>query len=296
MIDNNPETIISTIPDKRVRRTKEEINALLEASLNIINGEKNRISMRHLYYRLVGTGIIQKTDQECANLYHQLSKWRRAGNIDYGSFTDSTRRRIGSTLFDSMEDALQETIDSYRRNMWETQNDYVEIWCEKDAIAPIIYNVADTFGVTTSVCKGNASLTSLYSASELFKEKQEEGKQVFIHYFGDHDPYGVNMDKKIQESLADDFGCVNINFEREAILPWQIEKYKLLTRPLKNPDKHKDWEGECVEIDSLATSVIEAMVSGCIVQHIDYEEFNKLKVIEREEKKRIEEIIQSSRN
>ena len=43
--------------------------------------------------------------------------------------------------WDSIEDALEDTARAYRRNLWTDANAYVEIWCEKDALAGVLFDV-----------------------------------------------------------------------------------------------------------------------------------------------------------
>ena len=43
-----------TSPIKRARRTKRELDELLETILKILDGETGPITLRHLFYRLSG--------------------------------------------------------------------------------------------------------------------------------------------------------------------------------------------------------------------------------------------------
>jgi hypothetical protein len=43
--------------------------------------------------------------------------------------------------YSNLESALQRTREAYRRNIWDNQNAYVEIWLEKDALAGVLYQV-----------------------------------------------------------------------------------------------------------------------------------------------------------
>ena len=40
--------------------------------------------------------------------------------------------------YNSVEDAIAQTARFYRRNLWTDNDDYVEIWCEKEALAGVI--------------------------------------------------------------------------------------------------------------------------------------------------------------
>ena len=269
---------------KRTRRTTEQLDALLDASLAIINGEEDRISIRHLFYRLESSGIIEKTENDYDNLRTHLTKWRRARLIPWGSFTDNTRWHIGGKTFSGMEEALQRTVATYRRDLWERQRFYVEVWTEKDAIAGIVSDIADSFGVQTFVCRGNASLTSLYNAADTYREMQERGKRVAIVHFGDHDPSGLCIDASATRALRDDFG-VEVEFVRAAVTVEQIRTLSLPTRPPKAKDSRAGgWIGGCVEVDVIPTATLKQLVEAHITGYIDAAEWEALKQVEEMER------------
>src|SRR4030095_16687128 len=110
------------------------------------------------------------------------------GEIGWHHFSDSTRWHIAPPMFDSIEDALRRTRESYRRDLWATQGYYCEVWVEKDAIAGVIVDVTRSFGVPLFVCRGFASLSSMYSASLTFKEMQEKDKAIVVFHLADYDP------------------------------------------------------------------------------------------------------------
>src|SRR5437773_11957331 len=91
------------------RRSTAEMEELLSAILSILDGEEFAITVRHLFYRLVGLGVIPKTESAYKSLVHHLSNWRRNGEIPWDGFADSTRWHIRKPAFDGVEDALQRT-------------------------------------------------------------------------------------------------------------------------------------------------------------------------------------------
>src|SRR5262245_12513111 len=209
-----------TSPTKR--RGRAQMAGLLSAIHDILDAEKSAITIRHLFYRLVGLNVIPKSEVAYKGLCGHLSRWRKAGEVPWNAFSDSTRWHIKPTMFDSIADALRRTRDTYRRNLWTTQPSYVEIWVEKDAIAGVIDEVTESFGVPLFVCRGFASLSSMYSASQIFKEAQLYGKDITIFHLGDYDPSGHAAADAIERTFRETFDC-SVNFERIAILADQIE-------------------------------------------------------------------------
>ncbi len=62
----------------------------------------------------------------------------------------------------------------------------------------------------------------------------------------------------------------NVEFERLAVTPEQIEQYQLPTRPTKGTDtRSSGFEGESVEVDALPASVLRQIVGDAIEGHLD---------------------------
>lgn len=264
---------------------------LLQAILDIVDAEESAITIRHLFYRLVGLEVIPKTERAYKTLCSHLSKWRKDGEVPWNAFSDSTRWHIAPPMFDSLEEALQLTKDTYRRNLWATQDYYCEVWCEKDAIAGLIAPVTREFGVPLFVCRGFASLSSMYSAALTFKEVQAQDKEVCIYHLADYDPSGHAAAGAIEHTFENDFDCP-INFERIAILPAHIEEFDLPTRPVKESTHTRSWTGaECVELDSMRPADLRRLVGDAITSLIDKRAWHKLQKIEAEEKATLERTL-----
>jgi len=282
-----------TSPIRRRRhRSRAQMSELLSAIQNIVNNEENAITIRHLFYRLVGQSVIEKTELAYKLLCHHLSRWRKAGEVAWSAFSDSTRWHIQPPMFSGIADALRRTQETYRRNLWATQAHYVEVWVEKDAIAGVIDDVTSAFGVPLFVCRGFASLSSMYSASETFKEVQRDGKEVTIFHLGDYDPSGHAAADAIEKTFRETFDC-SVNFERIGILPEHIEQFSLPTRPTKQSDSRaRNWRGsECVELDSMPPSELRSLVENAVTSLIDWYEWEQLKQVEREEQETLERTL-----
>jgi hypothetical protein len=284
-------TVYRSSSIKRKRRTNQQLSAILEATRAIIAEEQGAITIRHLFYRLVALKLLEKTEREYDKLSGYLMKWRRSKEIPWSAFADNTRYYYGARGYLSMADALRDTCDSYRRNLWASQNAFVEIWCEKDAIASIIASVANSFGVRTFPLHGFSSGTALYNAAETFNAAMDAGKNVHIYYFGDYDPSGLYIDRSALKNLREDHG-VDPDFQRVAVTPSEIERYDLPTRPPKKTDsRSKNFQGESVEIDAMPMDALRAMVEQCIVQHIDPDTWYRELEIEKNEKAGLSELI-----
>src|ERR1039457_3566170 len=135
--------LYKTSPIKRTRRTQAQMGDVLGAIQTILAGEDGQITIRHLFYRLVGLNAIPKSEQAYKLLCGHLSKWRRSESIRWDAFADNTRWHIRHATFDGIEDALRNTAETYRRNLWSTQPFFLEVWVEKDSIASIVASKAN---------------------------------------------------------------------------------------------------------------------------------------------------------
>jgi hypothetical protein len=272
----------------RKRRTREEMAELFIAVGVVLKGYGNdRISIRHLCYRLSSTGVIPKTETAFDTLGNHLANWRKQGRIPFGRFVDATRWYHGSTTFDNAAEALEDSIAGYRKNLWRTQPVHVEVWVEKEAVASIVVPVADRWGIKTFVCRGFTSLTSTWEAAEIFKEVIGHGKIPMILYLGDLDKSGKECDDTIRNHFDLQGIADQVVFKRVAILPGQIKQFALPTRP---PKRKGDPE-HCVEIDTLSSAQIRALLEAEITALIDPDQWNRLQAIEMAEQETLKNIL-----
>ena len=53
------------------------------------------ITLRHLFYRLAGVGVIPKDERAYRHIVDHLGKWRIDGSIPFNRFVDGTRWHYG---------------------------------------------------------------------------------------------------------------------------------------------------------------------------------------------------------
>ncbi len=275
-----------TSPLKRKRSTQTEMGAMLEAVRDVLADptEETPMTVRHMFYALVTRKVIQKSEKEYQALCRRLGVWRKAGLIPFSAFMDGTRFHFHEQDWNGLNEMLQNSVETYRKNHWLTQRYYLEVWAEKDAVSGVLASAANALGVSVFVCRGFASLSSLYNCANTFRHREREGKICRVLYFGDHDPSGIQIDRSAQATLAEDFN-VYVDFRRVAVRPEHIESYDLPTRPVKDSDKRsKGWEGGCVEIDAFSSRQLRTLVSDAIQEHIDPSEWEQMKIQEQAER------------
>ena len=273
---------------KRKRRTKSELDDVKESILGII-AENDSMTVRQLFYQMVSRGLIDKSEREYNNTVSRLAtQMRKFGEMPYDAIADNTRWMRKPASHSSLEGFLEQQQRFYRRDLWQDQDAYVEIWLEKDALAGVLYDVTGHWDVPLRVCRGYASISFLWSAAETIKL---EGKPTFLYYFGDCDPSGRDIPRAVEKSLREMSGA-DITFEVVAVTDQQIEEMNLPTRPTKKTDsRSKNFEGESVEVDAIPPKELKRICRSLIEQHIDEGLLGRHVLIENAERDTLTQIV-----
>lgn len=272
-----------------MRRGKKEIARIQVAIYNLLKNE-NPMTVRQVFYRLVSTGIIEKTESEYkSTVVRLLGRMRKQQIVPYYWISDNTRWVRRPQTYSSMERALQNTAESYRRSLWQDLDTYVEFWLEKDSLSGIVYKETESWDVPLMVTRGYPSLSFLYTAGEQISLID---KSCYLYYMGDHDPSGVNIPIKVEEGIREFAPNVDLHFEVIAVTTDQIVEYDLPTRPTKQSDSRSiDFIGESVELDAIPPSKLREIVRERIRRHISTEQVERIKNIEKLEKESVQNYI-----
>lgn len=213
---------------------------------------------------------------------------RARTTVPFDWIADNTRWTRKPTTFDSMEAALKNTAETYRRALWNDADEYVEVWCESDSIAGVIYDETDEWDVPLQVVRGMSSISYLYAAAQNIVET---GKPAHLYYFGDYDKTGMDIDRNVEKDIREFAGDAEIYFERVAITSEQIEELNLPTKPSA---KHRDFPNT-VELEAIPPATLRRLVRGCIEQHVDPDLLAGIEVAEASEREVLTEIYETAR-
>jgi len=174
-------------------------------------------------------------------------------------------------------------VKAYRRDVWEAQSQYLEVWLEKDALSGIFEAALRPYGVTLNVGRGYDGWDSIHNAAGRFGE----GEGVTILYFGDLDPSGEDMVRSLAERLAF-FDCYP-EMVKCALLPEDIRRYGLPPAIPKTTDtRHKKFVEEygeiSVELDALPPSILRQRLVSEVEARLDMGALAQVKAQEKQER------------
>ena len=163
-----------------------------KAGLDIVNqsnlvigeyqAEGYKITLRQLYYQFVSRDLFpedrkyswdgRKWIKDIRNgtknappnymwLGTIINKGRLSGLIDWSAIEDRTRSPKRNSHWDSPADIIETCANSYRIDTRATQDDYIEIWVEKEALAGVIERTAKDLDVLSFACRGYVSQTAM---------------------------------------------------------------------------------------------------------------------------------------
>jgi hypothetical protein len=268
---------------KRIRRTKAVITGIRRAIHDILEKDHPQ-TVRQVFYALTVRGLIKKEEIEYQRtVVRLLGELREAGTIPFEWIADNTRWQRKPTTFIGIEECLNATAKHYRRDLWAAMPVYVEVWCEKDALAGVLMEETEPYDVPLMVAKGYASLSFLHSAAMMIRAKK---KPAYIYHFGDLDPSGVDAARDIEAKLRRYAPEAEIHFERPAVTREQVEQWNLPTRPTKMTDTRAKKFGSdtSVELDAIPAARLREVVRECIERHIDKHQLSILRVAEESER------------
>jgi hypothetical protein len=287
------EEVYQASPIKRQRATRREMEIRARFLIEYA-AEHGPVTVRGLYYQAEVASLpgIGKTESGYGKIQRQVLDLRRDGRLDYRDIADATRWMRKPRSHDSIKDALEQTARLYRRNLWLDNEDYVEIWCEKDALAGVIYPVTSENDVPLMVARGFSSETFAYEA---IAARGDDERDYWVYYLGDFDRSGRDAARTLKEKLerfAED--CpFDVMFEHLAVTEEQIARWNLSTRPHKrksHADRKWPYPFAC-ELDAIPADTLRELVRAAIEVHLPADQLNILKVAEESEREILRDLI-----
>lgn len=289
-----------------------------EAAVSILEDSRYPMTLRQLYYKLVSTNIIPKTEAGYHKLGRVVRDLREDGTIPWEWIVDHVRSTFEARTWDGIEDLLSDTAKLYRRDLMRQQDVAIQLWAESDSVGSFIAPVAERYTIPTFVGRGYSSRGYLWSAARDAVAAHQAGKDVVIFHVGDFDPSGEDIFRDLEETLRlyaaaieEDVSVANmralaerwdiynaawltnwLDFERLALTQDQVDEYDLPSRPPKPGDVRtaKFTGSGAVEVEALPVEVLLGIVESAIVDSIDEQQLAVVEAAEATEREQVRRI------
>jgi hypothetical protein len=240
------------------------------------------LTLRQIFYRLVGAHGYVKTEQAYARLGEHLVRARRARLIAM----DDIRDDGGSIIRPQMWESGEEFLDAARTQAGQLvldrttgQKTRLAVICEAVGMAPQLARVAEPYGIAVMSSGGFDSLTEKHRFAE---ELASEDRPIEVLHVGDHDVSGTHMYLAYWEDVeafTRDLGG-EVTFTRLAVTPEQIATYDLPTAPPKTTDR-RAFVGQTCQAEALAPDQLAGILRMAIEARIDRRAHDRVLAEER---------------
>ena len=272
---------------------RKQSRAVIEQASSIIAEYLEQgydLTLRQLYYQFVARDILPNNQKEYDRLGRLIRNAREAGLIDWDAIVDRTRSVQANAHFRDPGDILTEAANQYRLNTRASQDTYVEVWVEKEALLGVVGSICEELDVTCLACKGYFSLSAMWRASERIGSAVGIGKKAVVLHLGDHDPSGLDMTRDIRDRLKMFLGVgANFAVDRVALNIEQIQELNPPPNPAKEADtRSADYVSrygyESWELDALDPKIITKLIRDSVAGYTD--EDRRQELINRQEQQK----------
>jgi hypothetical protein len=264
---------------------------ILEAAVSVL-GEHHPMTVRQVYYQLVSRQVLENRRSQYQALSRLLVSARLEGTIPWRWLEDRIRRPRSVSMWDGLEDFAEAARRVYRRNVWESQRQYLEVWLEKDALSGIFEEVLEEYGVTLNVGRGYDGWDSIHNAAGRFLGL--EGATIL--YFGDFDPSGEDMVRSLRERLGELEAKPKII--KCALTLEDVRRYNLPPDFTKTTDSRRvafvaRYGDLSVELDALPLEVLSERVVTEVEARMDLDALAEVREAEEQDRELLTQALSS---
>ena len=277
-----------TLPvSKRGRGKSQNSIALVNASKDILS-EIHPATVRAVCYRLFTAGLIPGMAKKHTDRVSKQLVWAREnGVIPWHWIVDETRHAERAGVWDSIDQIIDSATRGYRRDNWQEQPHYIEVWSEKGTVRGTLWPVLSAYGATFRVLHGFGSATVLNHTARLSADSK---KPLTVLYVGDWDPSGLFMSEAdIPQRIARYNGVLTI--QRIALTADDVAtgtQMPSFSADTKSKDSRHRWftqryGNHCWELDAMSPVTLRERVEQAITGLLDIDAWNHAGKIEQAE-------------
>jgi hypothetical protein len=280
--------------------------SFIAACANILE-EIQPASIRAVAYQLFICHLLDSMEKSNTNkVSKQLVYAREHGWVPWEWIVDEARAEERTLVWDDVDECVEYTQATYRRDYWLHQPIRIGVWSEKGTVRGTLALVLDTYQVPFLVTHGHNSGTLTHSTA---MREQADHRRWTVLYVGDWDPSGMDMSERDLPNRLARYGS-DVEIIRLAIAEDDLEtlptfdsrdkeadaerKYGPGTK--KGKDTRRPWFEQnygrtCCELDALNPNELRARVERAILERIDRPAWNHMQQIEAVECNSLRDIL-----
>lgn len=221
------------------------------------------------------------------------------GIISWTAIEDRNRGSKGWLIEEDLGRIFRDLPYSFAVDMWARQENYVEVWVEKEALGNVIEKACRSFRVRHMACKGYLSASEAWRAGKRMHHALLRRQNPVIIHLGDHDPSGIDMSRDNEDRVSMFGGCW-VDLKRIALNMDQVEQYNPPPNPAKVTDSRAEdyirrFGSTSWELDALEPSTLIDLIRSEIEPLINYDLWEEDSDREDEMRKRLREMGQEFR-
>jgi hypothetical protein len=283
--------------------------ALIEAAKAVLNeyAAYGPMTLRQVFYRLVGTMGYEKTERAYKVLGETLQKARRARYIPFSAIRDDGDTIVKPDGWESVAQlmgSISYTVDTFRLYPDIGQPVRIMVLVEAGGMVPMVARMVSAYGITVRSAGGFDGVTSKHALAENIAEHYADcDRPTIILHCGDYDPSGehifLNLEKDVSAFLDDLSDPEAVEFERVLLTPQQISAYRLPTAPAKATDNRSFYgiDGDpdaTVQAEALNPADLETIIVAAIERHWDKDIAETLREREKHAKAELHDWLRNS--
>ena len=284
-------------PAARGRGKAKNTLALVDAAIRIL-AEIQPATVRAVCYRLFVEKLIPSMAKANTDKVSRQLVWAREQRLlPWDWVVDETREAERVASWSNPEEIIDSAVRQYRKDYWELQPAWVEVWSEKGTIRGTLAAVLKRYGVTFRVMHGYGSATSIYGIAQ---ETAGNPKPLTVLYVGDWDPSGMQMSEvDLPDRLQRYAGAATIKrvaLDESDVAPGT--ELPFFEAETKSKDPRFRWFTErygrrCWEVDALSPVVLRQRVEAEILALLNVDAWNHALGVERAERESMQSFLGS---
>lgn len=275
------------------------------------------MTVRQVFYRLVGNYGYAKTERDYKNLAEWLVKARRAQIIKFGRIRDdgtivkpASGNESRQEVWDYLLDILRKPSRYHQLDRQMNQPQYIELWCEAAGMAPMLAGMVRNRNIPVYSTGGFSSVTVTYETAQRVASRD---KPTYFLHVGDFDPSGesifTSMSQDIGAFVVGQFGgrwnsatgettelsdgknCLFVP-RRVALTEEQVFEHDLPTAPPKMSDSRSaNWFHEATQLEAMPPDLLEGVLTEYIDEILDHDLLQETEDKQAEDEERLDEAV-----